>query len=311
MDTSTSSTSRATCLVLEALFWWGILLGAIACLILVNYRAIGDLLIGAICLVLALGHVFISHQALASANMSLFLDWGKILTALAAGVVCFTLPWPLGSRLVLTALLGWLAVGLHRQHHLAVIIWQVIVAVGLSWSLLLGYGLLSSAPWYYSVLAVAYLGLCLLITWWYRWRRHGRRVVTDPAVSDIEDLRQRGKLHELLDLPPDYNRLELTESYARKVRLYDSNNRAKEILKEAYDILMVNEDRELYRKSREVMAKVKKRCGEKTFNRVETRIWQELWAELNLKYPLQPEKITRAVHDDLVNKYSELLKRYG
>jgi hypothetical protein len=284
-------------------------LGAIACLILADHRTSEDLLIGAIVLVLALGHAAVSHQSLASNNLNFFYGWGELLTALAGGVILFTFPWSLGFRLVLAALLGGLAVGLHRQHRLAGIIWQGIIVVGLALSLFLGYLALSYAPWPYWPLAFGSIGLCLLFAWRYRWRRSAgdesaRSRVKDIAVPGIEDLLQRGKLYEILDLPPDHILLDLTASYAQKSGLYNGNNRAKGILKEAYDILMVKEDRELYRKSREVMEKVKRKYGGKKFHNVEAKIWKELWAELNTKYTLQPEKITNGVQDDLVNKYT-------
>lgn len=313
MATSFSPMPKATRLVLEGLYLWGVILGAIGCLVLADHRSGEDLMIGVVLLVLALGNKAVSHQSLTSSHLNYFYRWGELLAVLAGVLIFLTFPWSLGYRVILAVLLGGLAVGLHRQYHQTGIVWQGLVVVGLALSLIIGYAALAVAPRSYWPLAFGYAGLCLLFAWRYRWRRRAVDMagpksvlspVKDTAVPGIEDLWQRGRLYEILDLPRDHTRLDLSSRYAQKDRLYDGNDRAKSILKETYTTLMVKEDCEMYRKSREVMGKIRTRCGEKQFAKTEAEIWKELWPELNLKYNLQPEKITSGVQDELVNKYT-------
>lgn len=296
-----------TRLSIEALYLTGAFLGTTGGILLVSWKTDRDILIGIGFIVTALVIQAVSHKSLTSNYSRYYYLLGKIFTVITGFLLFVNLPLALEYRVIMAIVFLGIAIGIHLEVHFTRILWHLITMCSCVFALIFligGVSVTSSRHW---VIPAGYLLLSLLFAMRYRWIR----VVLKPESAkkekkiDVEELWKRGRIWEIFDLTPDPTKLEIAEKYAEKMKDYDGHRKIETILNEAFAILSVKEDKELYRKSRKVMDCVREKIGDNRFEKKEANIWKGLWTEMKEKYNLRPDLVTTQVQKELCNKYTK------
>jgi len=121
--------------------------------------------------------------------------------------------------------------------------------------------------------------------------------------EEIRDLWARGRLYEIF--VPEGRPTLNTVARVRDVLVhrFDGDGEVEQIVNGANEIISAPLYREQWERGRKVMTKVKLIVGWRAFDAKESKVWGELWTEVERDYHLKPDMITDQVIDRLASRY--------
>jgi hypothetical protein len=301
--------SKFTLLSIETLYFAGTFLGATGLLFVISGKNEEDIIIGIGAIITALVFQFVSHKSLISRHAESYYLLGAIFVGLAGLLISAVAPLAWLHRGIVFIFFIVLALYIYRGDVLLQRMWQGISLLCCVASFLFFFSAVTVSAPAYAVSPTAYFLVGMIIAIRYRWVRRSEAKPTMPTAVkeegkfDISGLWRRGRIFEIFSLHKDATRLTIAEAYSGLLGKYNGHKEIERILKDAFEILNVHRSRELYCKSRDVMDDIRKKCGDRRFEKKEIDIWAGLWPEMEKRFHLLPEKVTDNVHRELVNKY--------